>query len=405
MAPPFLIFCSFEVGGLPFQIAETLNRLGKPTLYVSVAQNETCAFNTTRYHFPGASPPWDISTQFAGAGATGIVTRLRQLKRQRGLRACFATGGKAHLLTRAGIPYHYWVSGSDLDQSCFSPIWPEAYPLWKRAILLPLFLARTRRDARRSIRQAQAATIAPYQKPALDKIAPGMQLFFLPHLLPVRTWNQTLADNEAARQKVAIRIGPGRYIFSAARHVWSGTMKDHADRKGNDLMVRGFQEYVTRSGDLQTRLVLVRKGPDVEATAALARELKMAERIVWVEEMSRSEVHEFHAAAEACLGQFGPPVLTYAALEPLAHGTPTASFFGQAEGVPAYPSQPPVFYADSPATICEFLVQILADSCERSRLGHACWQWVASQCSEARLVDVFDTMMPISPPVSEGYEP
>lgn len=391
-----LIFCSFEVGGLPFQMADLLNRQGRSTFYASVARTQTDAFNTTRHHRQGAAPEWDLSAEFARRGAPDIVAGLKALNERHGPLACLATGGDAHLLAEAGIAYAYWSYGSDLDQSCFAPVWPAGYPLWKRAVLWPRFLARVRGPARQSLRLAQSVWIAGYQKPALDRIAPGANLTFLPHLMPVRPWEQVLRDNSTARQRVAERIGPEPFVFSAARHVWSGTLKDHADRKGNDLMLRAFAAHSSGSPTGPERLVLVRKGPDVADTAALAGALGLGDRIVWVDEMSRAELNEFYAAARLCLGQFGTPVLTYAALEPLAHGTPAASLFSTGPGVPWYASPPPILNTGDPALLGQHITQLLLDPEARDRQGREGWQWVAEHCSEERFATAFDEMFPLA---------
>ena len=170
--------------------------------------------------------------------------------------------------------------------------------------------------------------IAPYQKERLDCIAPSRKLFFLPHILPVRPFEELPGEKAASRRRVYDRIGPGPYLVSATRHVWTKHFLGWADLKGNDVMFRAFARYQAATGDRETRLVLVAKGPDVDSSRDLAVELGIADRTVWLDEMPRHQLADLYRGATACFGQFGTPVITYSALEPLAQGTPCISYFG-----------------------------------------------------------------------------
>ncbi|MBU1042440.1 MAG: glycosyltransferase [Proteobacteria bacterium] len=386
-----LIFCSFEVGGLPFSMAEILNRHDQDCLYVALTTQHTSAHDSTHYHFGLTAAPWDYSARFRAIAHSDelVVKELRRLNAEYGLSTCLALGSKAHLLACADIPFKYWSYGSDLDQNCFGPLWPAGYPFWKRLAVYAIFLANTRKQTRQSIRQAESVLIAPYQKPALDRVAPGKPLFWLPHFFPVLSHEVTLTFKTNARQTVYEAIGPGRFLFSSTRHVWCGALSKQADNKGNDIILKAFQSYVQRTGDLELRLVLVLKGPDIEATQKLAVDIGLTRQIVWVDQMPRPKLYAFYAAAEVCFGQFGTPVLTGAALEPLAQATPAISSFTTETAVPSYSVAPPIFNSNNPERIGEHLSAILHSPREYARLSFNSWQWSNSSTSEENFVKHF----------------
>jgi hypothetical protein len=136
--------------------------------------------------------------------------------------------------------------------------------------------------------------------------------------------------------------------------------------------------------------MLVRKGPDAEATAALAGALGVGGRTAWCEEMPRDRLERYYRGAALCLGQFGTPVLTYAALEPLAQGTACLSYLGPRDPeVPWYPSPPPIDGSLDPPVLAEQMGHLLSDDGARTRLEEAGWRWVREHCAEEAFARAF----------------
>lgn len=391
----FFIFCSFEVGGVPFKMADILNQNGIKTLYASVAPPATSAHDTTQFHRSGPTPDWDVSSRFAPSlhSPNAIVKELNLLVQDYGLNFALATGINAHLLNDAGLPYIYWCFGSDLDQDSFGPVCPPNYPLWKRCLIYPWHRLRVRPRMRRSLRLAEAVCIAPYQLPALNRVVPGKALFHFPHFISILPYEELMGQKTVDREEIARQIGPGRFVFSATRHVWQGYLRCHSDYKGNDIMLQAFQAYLKHSGDSETRLVLVRKGPDVEASQQLIGTLGLTRRVVWLEEMKRQDLYAYYRGAEACFGQFGTPVFTYSALEPLASATPCFSYFQSPGEVPYYASLPPAINTRDPETIAQLLTNMLGDSERQAHIARESWLWASENCSERNFANVVESLI------------
>lgn len=392
----YLVFCSFEVGGLPFRIAEILNRHGIRAYYVSVQPVQSVraagrAHDSTSFHFGNRHEEWDLSPLFRSRLFSGrlLANTLEIIKRDYGITHCFATGRKAYLLKRAGIPFHYWSFGSDLDQACFRPDWAIGYPLWRKTLAWLKFLAVTRPEQRATMHAGEAVMIAPYQLPTLEKICPGKRQFFFPHFIDVRDYDKLSAAKTESRKAICAETGADYYFFSAARHYWSGPRRRVADNKGNDTVLKAFVEYRKAVSD-RVKLVMVNKGPDVEASSELARELGIEADIVWVNEMSRDKLERFYLGASASFGQFGTSLITFVVLEPMAQATPCISYHEEVPaGVPFYSELPPMINSRDPVEIASCLRRLMSDETYRTDLEYRSWRWVKENCAEKRFVASF----------------
>lgn len=380
----FLVFCSQEVGGLPFRIADILNRHGSRTVYISVS-TVVDPHDSTRFHYGERNPEWDLSGQFGGirGSSRAMIDRLDGIIRDHEITGCFATGEWSYLLRKAGTGYRYWSFGSDLDQACFAPLWPPGYPRWKKIPVWGRFAVTVRRRSRKSLRSAESVMIAPYQKEKLDIVCPGKKMFFLPHFQKVADYEALAREKAACRDKVARDIRAGRYFFSSTRHVWTGPYRHLSDNKENDVIIRSMARYLELSGDKETKLVLVKKGVDAGASMRLAQDLGIKDSIFWVDEMPRDALDPYYRGASLCFGQFGTPVLSGAVIEPLSHGTACISHAAADAGnVPFYDEMPPIFDSSDPGEIARFACSVMEDEKRLAGLGYDSWRWVRQNCTE-----------------------
>ncbi|MDA8232954.1 MAG: glycosyltransferase [Magnetospirillum sp.] len=387
-----LIFCSFEVGGLPFRYAETLNRLGIPTFYVSLATG-AAGHNSTGFHYGGRSHPWDLSEECRFHKKADVISGLRRLKDKYGIEACFATGHLSYLLDKAGLRYKYWCYGSDLDQLCFFPHPPAGADFFKPKSWKDfLYCALARPKARAAICRADAVIAAPYQEAALNDVCPRIPRFFLPHLIATQPFEQVWHAKKAARQSLRQQHQAENLFFSSVRHYWEGVRAHDSDNKGNNKVLEAFAHYLRLSGHGRDKLILVAKGPDVAASQAMAESLGLMDHVVWQGEMPREQLATLYSGATLCLGQFGTPVLTYAALEPLASGTPCASYYMDRAPSPAgfYEKLPPIWNSKEPNEIAEVMVNVAeTPEDEYKTLCASSWQWIYDNCSEVTFARSF----------------
>lgn len=397
----FMVFCSSEIGALPFKIAKTLNEHGVQTYYVSLSGKQK-GHDSTRFHFGNGCEDWDLSHMFSDVSyfthkidqvfylPRRIISRLRKIKEQYNITHCFATGIKSYLLKQAGIDYKYWSYGSDLDRHCFHPVFPHTYPFWIKSLLYVPFIFVIRQNARNSISSSESIQISPYQIRNLRKICANKNLFFLPHLIKVRDYDTLVQEKAKSKKKVCKEIAAKQFFFSSARHEWAGSFKNEPDLKGNDILIKAFEKYLSKTGGYDNKLILVEKGTDMEASKSLAKKLKIDKYIFWIKEMRRDEIQKFYQGASMCFGQFGTPVITYAALEPLANGNICASFYGNdSNKVPFYDKMPPILNSRNPDEIAEFMRESTVNKSFYENLCHESWKWMRVHCSEERFVKSF----------------
>ena len=390
----YLIFCSFEVGGQPFRMAETLNRFGVETYYVYVGP-KTEGHDTTEFHYGKERKAWNLSDlfEYGSRDSKAVVKKLGEIKLRYNIMHCLATGYEAYLLQQAGIPYLYWSYGSDLDQQCFMLLPFSCTPLWKRLFLHHYRVWRERQKARTSIRFAGSVMISPYQIEALAKVGPDKKMFFLPHYFKLMDYERLLEEKRKNKKALSQEIQEDRFFFSSARHIWSGPLRGMSDRKGNDVILHAYSRYLKLTGDFHSKLVLIKKGPDVESSRALSKKLRIEENLVWADEVSRDQLDRYYQGADLCFGQFGTPVLTYAVLEPLSNACVGVSQLSHEEqGVPFYREAPPIFNSKQPDEIAHFMAEILNTPNRYSDLGYQSWQWIKENCSEEKFVNAFITL-------------
>lgn len=383
----YLFFCAQDIGGQVFRLASALSKSGQKVAYICSGDKRGGPFNTNKSTIDGTTTTWDYSQNFQEhSSKTSVAGALRATLKGMNIRSAFATGQWAHIVKDIGIPYIYWAYGSDLDQTCFRQLPIAGQPPIKKIVSHLIFSATERRRIRKSVRHSECVLIAPYQRDTLERIAPGKRTVELCHYLDQSPLLETFRFKQWAKKQLLAETRLQRFIFSPTRHIWSGALRNETDNKGNDIILHAFQQFLARSEDVTTQLVLVKKGPDWSATVDLAHELRIEKRTVFVEEMTREQLTIYYAAAELCLGQFGTPVLTYAAVEPLAVATPSASYFHN-NAPTIYSHIPPIFNTNSPNDLCAFISHMLTDNRARRSMSIQSWCWANRNCSHPVVSD------------------
>jgi glycosyltransferase involved in cell wall biosynthesis len=382
----FLIFCSYEVGGFPFQMAEILNRHGITTYYISLHKHAK-RHDSTRFHFGDPHVPWDLSSKFTGRIRKKSI--LKKIIKQYSIKYCFATGPLSFLLKKIKINFNYWCFGADLDYWCFNSHWPEHYPLFRLTLEKAYFYFIIRRQYRKSIVGASSLAIAPYQFDVLQKIAPKKPLIFIRHFMKIVDFEDLKIQKQEYKKKLCSKFKATRLFFSSTRHVWYGKAAARSDNKGTDVLIVAFCKYVKTFRAFNDKLILIKKGADVDRSVELTRKLGIETQIVWIDETNHEGLIEYYRGADICFGQFGTPVLTFSAIEPMSQATPTISYFidGSKNGVPFYENKPVLFNSNNPEKIAEYMHELLSDNNAYDKMSFNTWYWIKHNCSEEKFVE------------------
>ncbi len=117
-------------------------------------------------------------------------------------------------------------------------------------------------------------------------------------------------------------------IFSHSRHNGFHLQPSLAmHQKGNDVLIRGFANFVKKASHLRCKLILFDYGMDVEASKRLIEILEIEEFIVWMPMMQRKEIMLGLNMADISCGQFDNSWLTCGVVnETLASNIPLLHF-------------------------------------------------------------------------------
>ena len=159
-------------------------------------------------------------------------------------------------------------------------------------------------------------------------------------------------------------------LFNASRILWHKPFPPiigEWENKGTDVLIRGVALWRRRSGRA-IDLRLAEKGPSVEATKALVRELDLETCVTWRPEMSQREVFEEYARADVVVEQLGTHVLGMAAYEAMAAGRPVLANGRPEILTDVFGCSVPVAQARAPEEVADQLDRLSMPG-ERERLG------------------------------------
>lgn len=393
----YLIFCSFEVGGLPYRFAELLNKHGVKTYYVSIDRPLHKHDSTTFHYGTDKLQDWDLSASFKKdfKSMNLIVDKLHDLKHRLDIKGCFATGSKSFLLDHADIPYAYWSFGADLDY-----IYPPYFFSQMRLALKKYYYrffgkSLFSEEMVKTLNGAKKLMVSSYQKRTLNRLAIDKQLFFLPHTYSVAPdFDVLIKQKENFKAILCNEFNADYFFFSSVRQVWKNRSNLTGDSKNNDIAIKAFSLYLQKAKKDNCKLVMINKGCDVDATKKIISSLSLRDYVIWIDEAKRQDLSKYYMGADLCVGHFGTPVLTNSVLEPLSFATPCVSYYGQTvKDMPFYDEYPPVYNSNDPAEISDFMAKVHENREFAGQLEYRSWDWARRFCNENEFVDRFKGAM------------
>lgn len=181
-------------------------------------------------------------------------------------------------------------------------------------------------------------------------------------------------------------------VFHHSRHVW----KNHSDKyslKGNDILIRGFADFVRQNKARNPCLVMFEYGVDVEATKQLISELSIESHVYWFNRMGRKDLMMCLSLADISAGAFDLDFYVNGVVsESLAMARP---FIGNRKDE-VYSSLPDQLYPMINAKTSSDISQALLDFVERPNhyrdIGEQGRRWLQNNAIN-RSVDIFVDMI------------
>jgi glycosyltransferase involved in cell wall biosynthesis len=260
----------------------------------------------------------------------------------------------------------FWEAASNwrfpYESTFFHKVGSIALSGMRRARSMP-DLARRQQRQRAGIAQCGRAIIFPYQRYLLDALSyPAERVRCIP--LP-NTPPQDLDDHVAGLpDRLPVACREAEILFVHPARMFFLPRDGNCFLKDNDKLIRGFADFLRGyAGNVQ--LVLFEKGlaEDLHVARRLVRELGIADRVVWLPELSNRELRSVlsHPRTVVC-DQYSPFVNTLGNLgrESVYFGRPLITSY-DGEDDPMYSCHPPnIFFANSVATVADAMRQVAA---------------------------------------------
>jgi glycosyltransferase involved in cell wall biosynthesis len=356
----------------PFALAAALRALGHEIVFVVDRVEPLHRPESVEPALRGAYGDWlhDVAPLRVRDAILPTLSRRRVLSLLRDVDALVLNGSGPSYWPAVRKPAIVILTGSDLD------LYGDARALrsvvtgsGRRAIaaLRHPFVARFGRLQRAGI---SAALAVEYAFPGM--LPHGDELLQKLGVAPSRRRCYMLTDLAALQPQPQPHNARLR-IFSATRLNWVQPMPPGSsvlDAKGTDVMLRGVQRWLERSGRA-IDLRLVKKGLHIEQTVQYAREVGLEQHITWLPEMSLRSLHEEFVAADVVLDHFGAGSIGVAARDAMALARPVIANVKPEIFRTHLGAEIPVLQAASADEIGAQLERLAADPALRAQVGYA----------------------------------
>jgi len=166
-------------------------------------------------------------------------------------------------------------------------------------------------------------------------------------------------------------------IFSPTRHFWTKNtvvLNPEAD-KGNDILILGFKKFI-ESEKVNPLLILVEKGPDVMASKSLIKKLKIEENVLWIPEMTPSELLYLYYFSDIVADEFKDGRYASVGLEGMAMEKPVLVYIDKEFEVMTGIPFPPCMNASNPDEVKMLLKDFNENRVKYNRIGRLARIWV-----------------------------
>lgn len=162
-------------------------------------------------------------------------------------------------------------------------------------------------------------------------------------------------------------------FFSPTRHNWR--------IKGNDLIIKGFSQFIKNNSPIQAKLILSQWGQEVEKSKRLINKLKIAGKVIWTLPLEKYSLIEHYKNSDVILDQFKGYFGTVAP-EAMAAAKPVIMWFEKDLYRWAFREMPPVILANTSSEIASHLVQLVNNQKIALKYGQNSQKWITKYHSQ-----------------------
>ena len=142
-------------------------------------------------------------------------------------------------------------------------------------------------------------------------------------------------------------------ILQHTRQFWKKS-RDKWNLKGNDVLIKGYGEFLQMNPSVKSNLILFEYGIHVDASKNLIKELGIENHVTWLPKMPRKYLVSVIQISDLVVGELHHSWLTYCVvLETISMAKPLMQKRTDSEFLVAYSELYPMLHATSPASVRE----------------------------------------------------
>ncbi len=219
----------------------------------------------------------------------------------------------------------------------------------------------------------------PYNRRVFRKL--GIEPVWLPTPM-VYNREEIREDSLSPRLKEAVALFKERdvVLFSHVSHKWKKIPRDwnNISIKSNDVLIRGFAEFVMTKTSQSPLMVLIEYGYDVMHSKTLIKELGIEDRVYWLPLLSRKEIMYLLEYVDLGGAELGGVMWGGTGWEFLSKGVPffqnlemTEEGFLEMTGAP----MPPFLNVKKESEICNTMIDFVRHQDIYKKIGHDLKIW------------------------------
>jgi len=177
-------------------------------------------------------------------------------------------------------------------------------------------------------------------------------------------------------------------VLHYCRHAWLNA-PNWVGNKGNDILIKGFKQFVIENPKVKTHLILYDIGIDVKETKNLIKKLNIENRITWFPASNRKFVMPIISQADVVIGQLKNSWLTYGIVletlcmkKPLIHNRDDSSFKN------SYDWLYPMISAGSLDEINKALKAVSSDKEIHLKNAELAYDWLKEFCIDKSIYEI-----------------
>jgi glycosyltransferase involved in cell wall biosynthesis len=177
-------------------------------------------------------------------------------------------------------------------------------------------------------------------------------------------------------------------IVQHIRQFWKRS-RDKWHQKGNDLLIKGYAQFLKSNPQINSRLVLFDYGIHANDTKQLITELGIEGYVTWLPKMQRKHLMAFIKMADVIVGELFHSWLTYCVvLETLSMSKPLIQKRIDTEFLSAYPELYPMLHASTAEEVCQRLNQVANEKEKVKQIGEKAREWFIQYCVHRPLKEI-----------------